>query len=180
VLEVADGCFGAPAFTHNLEKDVCGEDYTPATGSLTGEIAILGRATSTDALALQALHASRGSGSLGVRASPPKDAVQPSQTIADNFTEGALRPTDPKRDVAAEAYGTQQRLWTVDITVNQSPVYSETWRTIQARAGIDALEDGRGYTLIVLGPAYSVDVKGWWNQPALGLVDNDTGGPAMQ
>ena len=71
-------------------------------------------------------------------------------------------------------------MWTVDITVNQGPVYSEPWRTVQARAGIDMLEDGRGYTLVVLGPSYDVDAKGWWNPPAFGLVDNDPGGPAAE
>jgi hypothetical protein len=55
-------------------------------------------------------------------------------------------------------------------------VYSERWTVVKKRAGIDDLEDGRGYTLVVIGPSYTIEGTGWWNPPAFALVDNDPGG----
>ena len=57
--------------------------------------------------------------------------------------------------------------------LNGSEVFSELWRTVEKRSGVTTLDNGRGYTLIVLGPSYAVDEPGWWNPPAFGLIDND-------
>jgi len=176
VLEVADGCFGAPDFKHGHQREICGADYTPSEGSLTAELVILGRATAAGYLALQALHASRGSANLGVRSAPPRDAIDSWVTLVDNFNEGALRPTDPRRNLSSEDWGTTSGMWTIDATVNTVPTFSERWPVVKKRAGIAKLEDGRGYTIIVLGPSAEVEGEGWWNPPAFGLVDNDPGG----
>jgi len=176
LLEVADGCFGAPDFKHGHQREICGADYTPSEGSLTAELVILGRATASGLLALQSLHASRGSGSLGVRSAPPKNAVDVWVPLVDNFDEGALRPTDPRRDLTSTAWGTAKATWSVEATVNTVPAFSELWAVVKRRTGLDELEDGRGYTIIVLGPSSEVEGEGWWNPPAFGLVDNDPGG----
>jgi hypothetical protein len=172
-VEVADGCLGAPGFVDPRAESICGAGYTPSEGSLTAEFVILGRKVAAGMLALQALHASRGSANLGVRVAPPADAVLSAVTIVDNFTEGALRPLDARRDLANTAYGTADDGWTVQATLNGATVSSETWAAIQKRSGVTPLENGRSYTLIVIGPSYTVDGTAWWNPPAFGLIDND-------
>ena len=61
LLEVADGCFGAPGFTNARSDEICGAGYTPLAGSLTAELVVLARSTMSGTLSMQALHASRGS-----------------------------------------------------------------------------------------------------------------------
>jgi len=173
LLEVADGCLGAPGFVDARSDAICGAGYTPTAGSLTAELVILGRQVAAGMLALQALHASRGSSDLGVRVAPPADSVQSYMTIVDNFTEGALRPVDPRRDSPNTAYGTAEPGFSVEATSNGNAVYSEPWEAIQKRSGVRTLENGRGYTLIALGPSYRVEDAGFWNPPAFGLIDND-------
>jgi hypothetical protein len=42
------------------------------------------------------------------------------------------------------------------------------------RAGLDALEEGRGYTLVVVGPRGNLGAaNGFWNEAAIGVIDND-------
>lgn len=173
LLEVADGCLGAPAFVDARSESICGAGYTPSEGSLTAEFVILSRKVAAGMLALQALHASRGSENLGVRVAPPPDAIESYVTLVDNFTEGALRPADPRRDLGSTAYGTSARGWNVEATLNGTTVWSESWSAIEKRSRVTTLEDGRGYTLVVLGPSYRVDDAGFWNPAAFALVDND-------
>ena len=177
LLEVADGCLGAPGFVDPRSESICGAGYTPSEGSLTAEFVILSRKAAAGMLALQALHASRGSENLGVRVAPPPDAVESYVTLVDNFTEGALRPADPRRDLANTAYGTSARGWNVEATLNGNTTFAESWSAIEKRSGVTTLENGRGYTLIVLGPSYRVDDAGWWNPQAFGLIDNDPAAP---
>jgi hypothetical protein len=176
LLEVADGCFGAPGFVDPQAEDICGAGYSPNTGTLTGELVTLSRATAEGMLALQALHASRGAPSLGVSANPPADAVQSAITLVDDFSEGALRPVDPRRDQPATAYGVSQRSWNVVASHNGAYEFTEPWLGIEKRSGVSP-EDGRGYTLIVIGASYTVPEGDFWHSMAFTLVDNDPGGP---
>ena len=97
-------------------------------------------------------------------------------TLVDNFTEGALRPVYPRQDVDSADYGASTPTWAVQATDDGSLAYAELWRVIRQRSGIDELEDGRGYTVIVIGPSYRVAGDGFWNPAAFTLVDNDPGG----
>jgi hypothetical protein len=173
LLEVADGCLGAPGFVAARSDSICGAGYTPGEGSLTAEFVILGRQVTAGMLAMQALHASRGSPSLGVRVAPPADSLQSYVTLVDNFSEGALRPAEPRRDLPNTAYGTAAPDWSVQATLNGIEGFSEPWSAVQKRSGVKTLENGRGYTLVVLGPSYTVEERGWWNPLAFGLIDND-------
>ena len=55
-------------------------------------------------------------------------------------------------------------------------VIEESWPVVLGRAGLEAPEAGRGYTLIVIGPAEPERWPVWWNRPAFTIVDNDPGG----
>lgn len=170
VLEVADGCFGARAFMDPNETDACGADYTPERGSLSAEVVELARATSPDKLALQGLHASRGSSELGLHTeSTGGDLI----TLVDNLPEGALRPRDPRVDLNAASWGVNYAAWSLGATLNGVTYASEPWAVVRRRAGIDTFEDGRGYTLIAIGPSVDLQASGFWHDFAFTAVDND-------
>jgi hypothetical protein len=173
VLEVADGCFGSPVYTHRFEQFACGFEYTPAHGSLSAEVAVLARATVFDKLSLQAFHASRGSARLGMRSTPLLSENGSPVTLVDNFTIGALRPRTPRADLPASSWGVNVRTWAVEGTLDGTPYVSDPWHDIRDRAGIDELESGRGYTLIAIGPSVDIESDGFWNDFRFALVDNE-------
>jgi hypothetical protein len=176
LLMVAAGCIGGSAFADAGDKDICGDDYVPRAGNLTAELVVLSRTTSPSALVLQALHASRASGERGVRVVPPADAVLPAVTIADRISEGTLRPREPRIDLGPDDFGIDTRDFAVQVNDNGSPLFDERWPAILSRSGIDEPEIGRGYTLVLIGPSSEIRARGWWNEPAFTLVDNDPGG----
>ncbi|HSU41589.1 MAG TPA: hypothetical protein VLJ38_18555 [Polyangiaceae bacterium] len=173
LLEVADGCFGARAFDDPLASDACGADYTPNVGSLSAELVTLARETVPNMLALQALHASRATGALGFRTEPSSadDGVQ--MTLVDDLPEGALRPREPREDFPTSSWGVNTATWSLAATVNGVTYASELWPTVRRRAGLGPLEDGRGYTIIAIGPTPDIGKQGFWHEFAFTLVDND-------
>jgi hypothetical protein len=173
VLEVADGCFGSPVYTHRFEQFACGFEYTPARGSLSAEVAVLARATVFDKLSLQAFHASRGSARLGMRSTPLLSEGGTPVTLVDNFTIGALRPRTPRSDLPTASWGVNVPSWAVEGTVDGTAYAADLWLDIRERAGIDELETGRGYTLIAIGPAVDIESDGFWNDFKFALVDNE-------
>ncbi len=173
MLEVAAGCLGAKAFTAAREAAACGDDYTPERGSLTAEVALLSRATSEGMLSMQALHASHASGDLGVRSVPGSRDGGGAITIVDRFGEGALRPRDPRTMLPVQSWGANADTWSVNASVNSVDYASEPWSVIRERAGIDELENGRGYTLVAIGPSATLDATGFWHRFTFALVDND-------
>jgi hypothetical protein len=177
MIEVAAGCFGAKAYTARLERIACGVDYTPDHGSLTAEIAILARDTEDNALALQALHASHASGDLGVSSAPGPLDSGTGTTLVDNFAEGALRPRDPSVAYPVQSWGANTSTWTVNATMGGVDYATELWADIRERAGMDQLENGRGYTLIAIGPSLGITDTGFWHDFAFALVDNDPSVP---
>ena len=173
VLEVANGCFGARAFDDALAADACGPDYTPNFGSLSAEVVTLGRATTPGSLGLQALHASRAAGPLGFRSEPSATDDGTEISLVDDLPEGALRPSDPNVALPSAAWGVNRATWSLAATMNSVTYASELWPVVRRRAGLDMLEDGRGYTLIAIGPAPDIGKPGFWHDFAFTIVDND-------
>jgi hypothetical protein len=174
LLLVASGCVGGPAFSDPDEERVCGSGYVPRNGSLTANLAVLSRKTARNAIVFQALHAVHGASERGVRVNP-QDDVLPVITIADNINEGTLLPRDPRSDLGTDDYGIGLSGWTVDSIASGMAPLSEPWSDIIERGGFEELEDGRGYTIVLIGPPDAGAGK-WWNAPALTVVDNDPGG----
>lgn len=173
MLEVAAGCLGAKEFTAARETAACGDDYTPEHGSLTGELAQLSRATADSMLSIQALHAVHAAGDLGVRSVPGTMDGGIGITIIDDFAEGVLRPRDPRTMLPVQSWGANTDTWTVNVSVSGADDASESWSVIRDRAGIAELENGRGYTLVAIGPSPTIDTTGFWNAFTFALVDND-------
>jgi hypothetical protein len=173
MLEVAAGCLGAKEFAAPHETAACGDDYTPERGSLTAEVAMLSRATADGMLSIQALHASHASGDLGVRSMPGSMDDGTGITLIDRFGEGALRPRDPRTMLPVQSWGVNSDSWSVNASVGSVDYTSESWSVIRERAGIDELENGRGYTLVAIGPSATIDATGFWNRFTFALIDND-------
>jgi hypothetical protein len=166
------GCLGGPAFAHEEGEALCGAGYAPNRPNATAELVVLSRKVGIGTVAIQALHASRPLPSLSFRAKPPDSAVEPAAYIADNVTEGMLRPRVPRTDLNPAGYGVGTRTWRVQALVGAEAVVSDIWPLILRRSGLEAPVSGRGYTLVVMGPSTDLDAP-LWNPPGFTLVDND-------
>jgi hypothetical protein len=172
-LYVAVGCLGGPAFTHALEEEACGSDYAPDAPNASAILVTLSRTTGVGKLALQVLHAALASPALTVSSAPPDTAVQPTVPIAFDLRRGSLMPRRPSTQLSIVDYGVSSPGWKAQ-TSNQGTVeIIELWPDVLERAGIDAFEEGRGYTLVVVGPQGNLGTTGFWNRAAVGVVDND-------
>jgi hypothetical protein len=173
LLLASAGCLGGPAFSDELEQQVCGSAYRPRSPTLTAELVQLSRKTASSTFAFQTLHASVASGELALSVTPPASGGLTTVTLALNMTEGMLRPREPRLDLPTSAYGGGSDQWSVLVTSsNGAAAIQEPWPAVLERGGIDGLEAGRGYTLIVIGPPGGVPKRSWWNAPAITLIDN--------
>jgi hypothetical protein len=172
-LYVALGCLGGPAYTHELEDDACGTGYSPTAPTLSAGLVTLSRMRASGKLVLQALHASLASPALTVSSAPPDTAVQASVVIVYDLHRGVILPRMPSPQSSVAAYGVASPGWTAQASSEGTVLVSEAWPDVLERAGLDALQDGRGYTLVVVGPRGNVGAAGFWNRSAIGVVDND-------
>jgi len=172
LLYAAVGCLGGAGFTHPDETEICGDGYAPNRSTVSAELVVVSRTVKADVVALQALHASRAFGEASVWVAPREGAVEPMIPIGDTITEGALRPREPRIDLLPSMIGVGISGWRIQARVGGSPVFAETWPVVLERSGIAELELGHGYTLILVGPSSDFG-DGWWNPPAVAIVDND-------
>jgi hypothetical protein len=166
------GCLGGPAFAHEQGEALCGTGYTPSGSNVTAELVVLSRKVGFGTVAFQGLHASRALSSLSIRVTAPVSSVEPSVYIADNLTEGMLRPRVPRTDLNPAGYGVETRSWRVQALVGIEAIVSDSWPTILGRSGLDAPMSNRGYTLVLMGPSTDIDDT-LWNPPGFTVVDND-------
>ena len=172
-LYVATGCLGGAAFSHALEDEACGRGYSPGSPTASAVLVTLSRVHADGKLALQALHASLASPALTVSSAPPDIAVQASVPVAYDLRRGALSPREPTTQLTVDDWGVALPGWRAQASINGTVVVSDRWNFVLGRAGIDAFEAGRGYTLVVVGPSGDIGARGFWNDAAIGLVDND-------
>jgi hypothetical protein len=173
-LYVATGCLGGPAFTHGLETDACGSNYEPNEPTASAVLVTLSRITGSGKLVFQALHASLASPTLAVSSSPPDTAVQATIPIVYDLRRGALSPRIPAAILSLSDSGIEQPGWRAQASNEGTVLVSELWPDVLDRAGFDTLEEGRTYTLVVVGPRGNLGANnGFWNEAAIGVVDND-------
>jgi hypothetical protein len=51
-------------------------------------------------------------------------------------------------------------------------LYSESWAELLERSQL-TIEDGRGYTLVYVGPGVGLPAQDFWNAPRVVAVQND-------
>jgi hypothetical protein len=173
-LYVAVGCLGGDAaLVHALDDEACGRGYTPSAPTASAVLVTLSRAHAAGKLALQALHASLALPALTVSSAPPDTAVQASVPVAYNLQRGVISPRQPSTQLTLGDFGVELPGWRAQASIDGTVVISNRWNFVLGRAGIDAFEAGRGYTLVAVGPRGDIGARGFWNPGAIGLVDND-------
>jgi hypothetical protein len=171
LLYASHGCLGGPAFSHELEREACGESYTPRNPTASAELVTLSRKVDFLHLSLQALHASQALGTLDLRTLPPESSSDFAQSIGSSMTRGSLQPKNPRADLRSQDYAIEDggglTLLSAGVVIWEGP-----WEDVIEMSGVTPV-NGRVYTLVVMGPAVGDDPASFWNPTALSLVDND-------
>ena len=135
----------------------------------------MSRATSVGKLGLQVANASRASSTIDVRSSPTDGATGTLISIATKVVQGALAPAAPNAKETAASYGGPLDRVNLEVLSAGStlPSLYVPWATATQQGGVSALEDGHGYTLVVIGPRTGVSASLWWNASTISLVPSD-------
>jgi hypothetical protein len=93
-------------------------------------------------------------------------------TIVSDVVSGAILPYPPLRSVPLSTYGVP--LADVELTIedDSARTWSEPWGIALKQAGLETLENGSGYTFVLLGPNPWVQSTGFWNETLITLVRN--------
>jgi hypothetical protein len=170
-LLVGNGCIGGPAFSDKHDKEACGSAYSPTSPTLSAVLVALSRRTEIGKLGLQTANASVATGAVDLTAS--RLLSTDFQPIVADVELGAIVPVISQLSVTSEGYGANSPFWEVEAQNNGTSLFAERWSEITARGGLESLEDGLSYTLVVLGPDASSERTGFWNPRALSVVKND-------
>jgi hypothetical protein len=123
-------------------------------------------------LGLQVVHASQATGAVNVIA-----AQVPSGSgrlfIGGSVSLGAIAPRVPDLSYSALDYGTSSDAWQVEVQVNGSTIFWQSWADILADSGRGALDDGKSYALVLLGPSLDFSHAGFWNPRRIAVVPTD-------
>lgn len=172
-LLVATGCLGAPGLADPNEQQICGPSFSRDRSSFAGIVVPLSRLVDFGKLGVQFVHASLGLPELTVR-SNPADSEGTFFTVASSVVLGEIAPYSARRSLTVEDLG--DPLDDVLLELSSSPsgaVFgSEPWPAALAPNGL-TLEDGRAYTVVLIGPGVDANARSWWNPPLLTVVDND-------
>jgi hypothetical protein len=83
-------------------------------------------------------------------------------------------PRVPAFDFSSSDYGANTQLFHLELSGGSLGRSSfETWADVRERAGIDELENGKSYALVVVGPTPGLRAEDHWNAPAIALVPTD-------
>ncbi len=170
-LIVAGGCLGGPGVTDPSELSVCGENYSPATPTLEEMVVELPRAGKAGYVGLSYL-----GGTPALRASDlTLQAPGGTLPVVKNVVTGALRPVPPLATSTADQIGASDVGTAIFLYADGSatPIYDEPWSTTFVAGGVSSLENGRNYTLIVVGPYPGFSRRSFWNDPLVTIVAND-------
>jgi hypothetical protein len=108
-----------------------------------------------------------------VASAPPDTAVQATVPVVYDLARGSLSPREPSIQFSIADWGVASPGWKGQTSRDGTVHFGELWPDVLERAGIDAFEAGRGYTLVLVGPQSNLAANGFWNRPAIGVVDND-------
>lgn len=172
ILMVLSGCLGGVGYDGETVASICGSDYAPDAPTVQPVVVKLSRALRFDKVALQGVHAALAMGSADLRVSG--DSGRTALVFASRlgFGEVGPRPADTRfspQELGVEAadFGVQA------IGAGAAVLAQAAWPSLLEGSGLTALTAGRTYTAVLLGPAPRKVQSGWWNKPAVALVDND-------
>lgn len=175
LLVVPNGCMGGPGHTDPLEKQACGETYSPDTPYPGLLAAGMSRLTKTGVISIQAAHAAPGMPPVDVRMLPGIEGAMPNQ-IAPSLTLGEVGPFPPSQKLSRIKLGSLAETQIGTFAPNQfnqssaSPLLDAL-----ARGGIDQtdFDDGQGFTLVGIGAAPGLPAGAFWHALTWTVVRSD-------
>src|SRR5262249_22910386 len=171
-LLVAGGCLGGPGVTDPSEKSVCGEMYTAKTPTLSEALVAMPEDTTQGRVTLSVLGGSPALTQFDVSLVPAGhgDAFR----VASRVVPGALRPVPPFSSASASDLGVTSNDARVELFAfgSGTPVYNFGWAPTLRAGSLSALDDGKGYTLVFVGPFPGFSKRRWWNDPLVTIVEN--------
>jgi hypothetical protein len=174
-LMVAAGCLGAPSHTHSLEESICGSGYAPGSPTLTPVVVQMSRTAKPGKLGLQFVHASVATTAVDVTSLPPTGSTLSPLVIAYGVVPGAIEPKPPNLSYGVAAYGAPISTASLRVAFSTGSTTSIDlpWSGMLAAGGVSAVEDGRSYALVLVGPSIHIGKDAWWNAPAVTLIPTD-------
>jgi len=168
LLLVAAGCLGGPTHTDPSEQCVCGADYRPDRPTLTALLAASARASVAGKVALQVMNGSPLSESVDFVAAPP--APELPTTLVSDVVAGAIAPEAPLTTRSAADFFASSQDSQIEINLGGSPVVRVPVPTALAQGGLSALENGRSYAFVLVGPRAAYSGANWWQAPSVTVV----------
>jgi hypothetical protein len=172
-LLVAGGCIGGPGVTDPSERSVCGEYYSAVAPTVTEIVVQLPRKVSPGRVGLSFLGGTPAltMSDLVLQPGPHTDPLK----IARKVVTGALRPVPPNTDSSVVDIGAPSPDAAIELYPSGAPTaaYSAPWKKTFDAGGFAALEDGKQYTLVAIGPYPGFSARSWWNDPLVTIVRND-------
>lgn len=171
ILLVMSGCMGGAAYFDTVDTAVCGDEYTPETPTLAPVVVKLSRAISFSAVGLQGVQASQAVGSVDLRVAGDDGAV--ALTFARNVSFGGIEPRPADTRFGPAELGVTRRNYGLQAADGTGVVFQAAWSDVLEVSGLDAVVAARSYTAVLVGPSPLLIKRGWWNDAAFVLVDND-------
>lgn len=172
-LLAAAGCLGGPGLDDASILSACGGDYRPDKPTLRPIVARLSRIASPERVSLQGVNARVVDEDVSIGSEPPDGSSLPAITFAYNVSPGAVVPKYPYVLTTQSLLGFP--LGDPQITLSPGGVVTHRigWATALAAAGTAAVDNGRGYAVVVVGPSVHLGVVKWWNPVSAVVIPTD-------
>lgn len=171
-LLVASGCMGGPGIGDPSERSVCGDAFSKTTPTLAPIIVALSRTVPSDHVGLAFLDATPTFTHCDVRFAPPIGG-DPLPFVSDVVT-GALRPAHlvTKWSVADLGASSSTAKIRVHAGGSDDAAYDQPWAPTLSAANLQEIENGKAYTLVLIGPYPTFTKRHFWNAPLVAIVPN--------
>lgn len=174
MLYVTNGCIGGPAFMDANATAACGDTYGLRAPTLGAVLVPLSRRVTYDKVGLQVVHAARAAGRVDVQ-SAETDGLEGARYLATGVEFGAIVPRSARADYTSAELGANLGFHEVQVVVGGSVRFVERWGSLLRTSGLASVDDGRNYTLVLLGPSFELVAESPWNAPTIALIANDAG-----
>jgi hypothetical protein len=170
-LLVAAGCLGGPGVTDPAERTLCGRNYAPDQPTLDPILVAPGSEARSGRVGLQFLNATPAIGQADLELVAANADPIP---LARDVVVGGLRPPAADTSTTAPLLGGGRNAMEVQVFAGGSSVagYKAPFADVLAAGGLDAVEDGKSYVLVLVGPYLGFSRKKWWNAPLVTAVES--------
>lgn len=171
LLVAITGCMGAPGLVDPVDQIACGRGYSPDTPTLGMIVAAASRIVEPGRVGLQVLNASRATERFDLTATPPTTSSGASVAIARDVWYGELLPYPPLLGATRATLGVDTG-YSLTLTQFSTPTLVSSWTDALGRGSTD-LQDGKDYTIVLLGAVPTVGNPKWFERPVLTVVPSD-------